>query len=91
MAAVLIGLCWILAALVYLLGDLVAPAYYAGTIAAPSGINYGQVVALPFARAFGLWTSLMLLGLGPALVGWIALQRGMDQLLRKALGTGSSD
>lgn len=88
---VVIGLFWILAVVVFVVTQWVAPAIYSGvTSTSPSGFNYAQSFGVPFIKTWGFWVAVALLVLGPLAAAWRALERGGEAAVGKALGTTSS-
>lgn len=88
---VTIGVSWFLAVVVFVVTQWIAPAFVAATPSnTPSGINYGQVLGVPFITTWGKWIAVALLVLGPFAAAWRALERDGEAVIGKVLGTASS-
>ena len=83
---VIVGLFWLIAALVLVLSEWVAPALTTTAPRGTTGFNYGQAF-LPMVKTFGLVVAGALAVLGPLAAIWQALLRGGDAVMSKALGT----
>lgn len=84
---VIIGMFWILAAVVFVVSQWVVPAFYSSSPSMSSGFNFGQSFGTPFIKTWGLWVAGGLFVLGPFAAAWRALERGGEAVMGKALGT----
>jgi len=87
---VVIGMFWVLALVVFVITQWIAPAFYANTPSTTSGFNFATSFGLPFIKTWGLWVAVALLILGPFTAGWQALTRGGEAVMGKALGTSTN-
>jgi len=84
---VIIGLFWILAAVMYVVSQWVVPTFYSSVPNTSTGFNFGQSFGTPFIKTWGLRVAGGLFVLGPFAALWRALERGGEAVMGKALGT----
>jgi hypothetical protein len=89
--AVSIGLFWVLAVVVFVISQWIAPALLSSQQPnTPSGLNYGALLGVPFIKTWGLWVAGGLFVLGPFAALWRALERGGEAIMGRAIGTSNN-
>ncbi len=84
---VIIGIFWVMAALVFVFSQWIAPLFLVSSPSPTSGFNYAKAFG-GVIKPFGLWVAGALLVLGPVAALYQAAMRGADSVAAKALGTG---
>jgi len=81
---------WLLALIVFVVTQWVAPAFYRAMATTTTSFNFGTSFGVPFIKTWGLWVAGAFVILGPLAAGWQAATRGGEAAMSKALGTSSN-
>jgi hypothetical protein len=89
-AGVMLAIFWIPAAFFGVFGLEVAPILFAPPPGAASSLSASSLL-LPLMRDIGVGAGIMFFALGPIIIGFKLLDRGMEKAIKKGLGVSDDE